>query len=106
MGVTAEELGRIGLGSGASRMSLGSMTDEKFAELHGPSEHPAGCTYGGFSCGYWLVVEDCEREHWERHIVLADGTCPCGNSFPGASNTVVFYEQADNPPDSEGEESA
>jgi len=26
-------------------------------------KHPLGCTYGGFSKGYWLVTEGCMLEH-------------------------------------------
>lgn len=28
--------------------------------------HPAGCIYGGFSKGYWLVADDCDRSHGEE----------------------------------------
>lgn len=71
------------------------MTDDEFAEKHkaGPT-HPAGCTYGGFSCGYWLIAEGCDLEHWERHIVR-DDECPCGTTFPGAGTTVVFFDASD-----------
>ena len=27
--------------------------------------HPAGCVYGGFSEGYWLKADGCERNHGE-----------------------------------------
>jgi hypothetical protein len=46
--------------------------------------HPKGCVYGGFSCGYWLIVEGCKLEHWERHIVVDDETCACGTRFVGS----------------------
>jgi hypothetical protein len=28
--------------------------------------HPAGCVYGGFSHGYWLIAEGCDRSHSEN----------------------------------------
>jgi len=65
------------------------------------TEHPAGCTYGGFSCGYWLVSEGCPLEHWERHLVLEHGRCPCGTVYPGAASMVVFVDATD--PNSSGE---
>lgn len=27
--------------------------------------HPAGCIFGGFSDGYWMIVEGCTRFHGE-----------------------------------------
>jgi hypothetical protein len=48
-------------------------------------QHPEGCVYGGFSCGYWMIVEGCKLEHWERHIVLANDHCACGTHYPGAA---------------------
>lgn len=56
------------------------------------SEHPTGCSYGGFSCGYWLIAEGCTEKHWERHIVLANGSCPCGTEYPGAANCAVVFD--------------
>jgi hypothetical protein len=44
--------------------------------------HEKGCTYGGFSCGYWLVAEGCTEYHPETHIVT-DDRCPCGHTFEG-----------------------
>ena len=76
-------------------MSLGDISDERFAEMHGPSTHPAGCTYGGFSCGYWLIADGCDLEHWERHITLENERCACGNHFPGAGRDVVFMDATD-----------
>jgi hypothetical protein len=73
-------------------MSLGAMTDEQFDAKIGPTEHPRGCVWGGFSCGFWLTVPGCESEHWERHFVGADGSCPCGTVYPGAANEVVFFD--------------
>ena len=74
-------------------MTLGSLTDRDFAARLGEPIHPAGCTYGGFSCGYWLTSPECGLDHWERHIVGPDGTCPCGHEFPGAANEVVFTNE-------------
>lgn len=51
-------------------------------------KHPAGCIYGGFSCGYWMIAEGCELEHPEKHYVTNDA-CPCGNTFPGAGTGAV-----------------
>jgi hypothetical protein len=59
--------------------------------------HAAGCCYGGFSCGYWLVVDGCELEHHERHYVGADGRCPCGTLYPGAANCVVGFDATTEP---------
>lgn len=28
--------------------------------------HPAGCIYGGFSYGYWMVDEECGRLHVDQ----------------------------------------
>jgi hypothetical protein len=29
--------------------------------------HPLGCIFGGgWSCGYWLIVEGCDLDHGER----------------------------------------
>jgi hypothetical protein len=53
--------------------------------------HPKGCTYGGFSCGYWLVADGCELEHWETHITNED-VCPCGITFPGARQSEVLFD--------------
>jgi hypothetical protein len=75
------------------------MTPDEFARRHGPSEHAAGCTYGGFSCGYWLISPGCTEEHWEEHIVGDDDTCPCGHVFPGAGRGVVFCESGTPPSD-------
>jgi hypothetical protein len=72
------------------------MTEEKFAALLGDTEHEAGCVYGGFSCGYWLISDECDLEHWEKHIVLADGRCPCGSECPGAFSTVVFLNASED----------
>lgn len=58
------------------------------------TEHAAGCTYGGFSCGYWLVVEGCDEYHPETHIVR-DGRCPCGNAFPGLGDGKVVSDADD-----------
>lgn len=27
--------------------------------------HPAGCIYGGFSSGFWMIAEGCQLEHPE-----------------------------------------
>lgn len=70
-------------------MDRPEITDAAFEVIRGDVEHEAGCTYGGLSCRYWLVVETCERDHWERHVVTDDG-CPCGHTFPGAGTGVVF----------------
>jgi hypothetical protein len=58
--------------------------------------HPAGCTYGGFSCGYWLISEGCTEYHPETHYVT-DDRCPCGNEFPGAGTGVVVSDAEDCP---------
>ena len=58
--------------------------------------HPKGCTYGGFSCGYWLVADGCDLYHPERHIVN-DDRCPCGNTFEGAGTGVVISDHDDRP---------
>lgn len=57
-----------------------------------PPEHPAGCSFGGFSCGYWLVSDGCELEHWETHYVQEHDHCPCGVLFPGAGGSQVFFD--------------
>lgn len=79
-------------------VTVAEMSEARFAELHaenGGSEHPAGCTYGGFSCGYWLVsCDECDRQHWEQHIVIND-KCACGHTFPGAGTCVVFCDATD-----------
>lgn len=54
--------------------------------------HPAGCIYGGFSCGYWLIIPDCPLEHHETHYVGADSRCPCGTLYPGAVNETVGFD--------------
>lgn len=51
--------------------------------------HAAGCVYGGFSCGYWLIAEGCTLSHWEEHYVGDDQRCPCGIEFPGAPRGVT-----------------
>lgn len=56
--------------------------------------HAAGCTYGGFSCGYWLLVEGCPEYHPETHIVT-DDHCPCGHEFPGAGTGKVVSDAED-----------
>jgi hypothetical protein len=28
--------------------------------------HPAGCIYGGFSVGYWLIADMCDLDHEVR----------------------------------------
>jgi hypothetical protein len=57
------------------------MSEKQFAEKTGEAaERATGVVLGG----YWLRVIDCPEEHWEKHIVGADGTCPCGHTFPGA----------------------
>jgi hypothetical protein len=56
--------------------------------------HDAGCTYGGFSCGYWLIVDGCSEEHWERHYALADDRCPCGTLYPGVEGPAVVVFDA------------
>lgn len=38
--------------------------------------HPAGCVYGGFSCGYWLIAKDCPFEHPMFHCHTKDEPCP------------------------------
>lgn len=58
--------------------------------------HPAGCTYGGFPCGYWLVVEGCTEYHPETHIVR-DDHCPCGNEFPGFGDGLAVIDTDDRP---------
>ena len=58
--------------------------------------HDAGCVYGGFSCGYWLVVEGCPEYHPEKHYVT-DDFCPCGNEFPCAGTCVVVADAQDRP---------
>jgi hypothetical protein len=73
-------------------MSLGVMSQEDFDGRVGDGVHEAGCTFGGFSCGFWLIVPGCKEEHWESHVVAGDETCPCGNTFPGAPRGVVFFE--------------
>jgi hypothetical protein len=73
-------------------LSLGEMTQEAFETRIGKGIHDDGCTFGGFSCGYWIIVDGCKNEHWESHIVAEDETCPCGNTFPGASRGVVFLD--------------
>lgn len=64
------------------------MSDPVSASLR---EHPAGCTYGGFSCGYWMVAEGCELYHPERHVVT-DDRCPCGNEFPGFGSGIAISD--------------
>ncbi len=46
-------------------------TDEDLIE-----PHEAGCTFGGFSCQYWLVAEGCERRHPNVHVHGRDEFCP------------------------------
>lgn len=60
------------------------------------TEHEAGCTYGGFSCGYWLVVPGCPEFHPETHIVR-DDRCPCGNVFPGFGEGRAVCDTDDKP---------
>jgi hypothetical protein len=61
-----------------------------------PTTHEAGCTYGGFSCGYWLVVDGCDEYHPETHYVT-DDYCPCGHEFAGAGTMAVVYDAHDRP---------
>jgi hypothetical protein len=56
----------------------------------------AGCSYGGFSCGYWLVVDGCDKYHPETHIVT-DDQCPCGNEFPGFGSGKAVCDHEDRP---------
>lgn len=67
------------------------------------TEHEAGCTYGGFSCGYWLRVEGCPEFHPETHIVR-DDRCPCGHTFPGFGTGKVVSDAEDKelPPELRG----
>jgi hypothetical protein len=58
--------------------------------------HAAGCTYGGFSCGYWLLVEGCEEYHPETHYAT-DDRCPCGHEFAGAGTGVFVSDAQDKP---------
>lgn len=60
------------------------------------TEHPAGCTYGGFSCGYWLVAEDCDEFHPETHFVT-DDRCPCGITFPGFGTGMCVADHHNRP---------
>lgn len=59
-----------------------------------PGRHSAGCLYGGFSCGYWLIADGCDEFHPETHYVT-DDRCPCGTEFPGAG-TGVFVSDAND----------
>ncbi len=59
------------------------------------NRHDAGCVYGGFSCGYWLISDDCDLDHWEHHYSAADDHCPCGNHFPGAGRNKVAFNRTD-----------
>jgi hypothetical protein len=59
------------------------------------NKHDAGCTYGGFSCGYWMIADGCTEEHWERHLVSSDNTCPCGTIYPGAGRSEVIFDATD-----------
>lgn len=56
--------------------------------------HEAGCTYGGFSCGYWLVAEGCEEYHPETHLVT-DDRCPCDLEFPGFGSGYAVSDAQD-----------
>lgn len=59
-----------------------------------PATHAAGCTYGGFSCGYWLVSDGCPEYHPETHIVT-DDRCPCGNTFPEFGSGLAVCDTND-----------
>jgi hypothetical protein len=61
-------------------------------------EHAAGCVYGGFSCGYWIIANGCTEQHWERHYALNDDRCPCGTLYPGVNGpaVVIFDATADD----------
>jgi hypothetical protein len=58
--------------------------------------HEAGCSYGGFSCGYWLIADGCPEYHPEKHYVT-DDECPCGITFAGAGTGVVVSDAQDRP---------
>lgn len=64
--------------------------------LSASPEHDAGCTYGGFSCGHWLVAAGCSEYHPETHIVT-DDRCPCGFEFPGFGAGKVVFDVDDRP---------
>lgn len=34
--------------------------------------HPAGCTYGGMSEGYWIYRDECTENHGERCDICGD----------------------------------
>lgn len=42
------------------------------------SRHPAGCMFGGFSCEYWLVAENCDLRHPAIHKHGPLDPCPLG----------------------------
>ena len=64
------------------------------------TRHEAGCSYGGFSCGYWMVVDGCPEYHPETHLVR-DDRCPCGNVFPGfgTGHAVSDFHDRELPPE-------
>lgn len=64
------------------------------ADLSASPRHAAGCSYGGFSCGFWLVIPDCTEYHPETHIVR-DDRCPCGNEFPGFGSGLAVCDTDD-----------
>ncbi len=57
-----------------------------------PVDPATSCTFGGMGCQYWLRDEHCPHPHWERHYVNAEGTCPCGTSYPDASDCIVEFD--------------
>ena len=57
-----------------------------------PTEHAAGCIFGGFGCHYWMIVDGCPEEHWERHYVIDDERCPCGTHWLGAPRGLVIAD--------------
>ncbi len=77
------------LSRGVSRGEMAGLIVRATATRPFPT-HPAGCSYGGFSCGYWLIAEGCELGHWERHIIVANESCPCGTRYPGAAGVILF----------------
>ncbi len=69
---------------------MAERTPDIEAKLTGGT-HDAGCVYGGFSCGFWMIADGCPEEHWEEHYAK-DDVCPCGDTFPGAGTARVLCD--------------
>jgi hypothetical protein len=50
--------------------------------------HPLGCVFGGFSVGYWLKVDGCDRDHCDQHMDGRHINADCPNKATDAMNSV------------------